>query len=71
MGNVSEIQFDKDGIVIWTVGSDDFWIGQDDFIKVFRAMRDWRKSKFAKKKKVKINKRKPSHKTGNSEEKKQ
>lgn len=40
---ISEIQLDKDGIVVWTEGSDDFYITAKDFDKVKKAMKDWQK----------------------------
>jgi len=45
MSYITEIQFDEDGLRLWTVGSDDFYIEEDDFKKVRKAMREYTKKK--------------------------
>ena len=48
MTQISNIEFDRDGLIIWTIGSDDYYIDEYDFKRVRKAMREWKKSKFGK-----------------------
>jgi hypothetical protein len=39
---ISKVQFDRNGFTIWTEGCDDFYICSGEFIKLQRAIKEWK-----------------------------